>query len=116
MAARARDEAEAHFGRLSTSNDTSPVIRSGSRGSHGLSLPDSMMKEPESDSDLPPYVPSPSTIPVCNGIRDVIITGTTDARHANAWGKWSWKGRVRKWDGLIGMVRECDRVCVVFFI
>ncbi|KIK59378.1 hypothetical protein GYMLUDRAFT_678441 [Collybiopsis luxurians FD-317 M1] len=57
-------------------------------------------------SDLPPYVPSPSTIPVCNGIRDVIITGTTDARHASAWGKWAWKGRVRKWDGLIGMIRE----------
>ncbi|KIK59375.1 hypothetical protein GYMLUDRAFT_245443 [Collybiopsis luxurians FD-317 M1] len=109
-AARARDETEAQFGHLSTSSDTSPVTRSGSGGGDGSSLPDSTMEEPDSDSDsdsdLPPYVPSPSTIPVCNGIRDVIITGTTDARHANAWGKWAWKGRVRKWDGLIGMIRE----------
>ncbi|KAF5345268.1 hypothetical protein D9757_014426 [Collybiopsis confluens] len=58
------------------------------------------------DPDLPPYIPSPSTIPLCTGIRDILVTGSTDPRHANAWGNWTWKGRVRKWDGLIGLVRE----------
>jgi len=57
---------------------------------------------------LPPYVPSPQTIPSCNGIRDVLITGSTDPRHAAAWGKWVWRGRVRKWDGLVGLVRSAD--------
>ncbi|KAJ3806997.1 hypothetical protein F5876DRAFT_48969 [Lentinula aff. lateritia] len=60
----------------------------------------------EPTEDLPPYVPSAETIPPCNGIRDVLITGSTDPRHAAAWGKWVWRGRVRKWDGLVGLVRS----------
>jgi len=58
--------------------------------------------------DLPPYVPSPQTLPPCNGVRDVLLTGSTDPRHAAAWGKWGWRGRVRSWDGLVGLVRSVD--------
>lgn len=65
------------------------------------------------DSHLPPYVPSPQTIPPCDGVRDVLLTGTTDPRHAAAWGKWAWKGRVRTWDGLVGLVRSAEvEVCL----
>ncbi|KAF9063613.1 hypothetical protein BDP27DRAFT_1426701 [Rhodocollybia butyracea] len=60
----------------------------------------------DADLDLPSYDPSSSTLPPCTGIRDVIITGTTDTRHAEAWGDWTWQGRVRKWDGLVGIVRS----------
>lgn len=60
------------------------------------------------DSDLPPYVPSPQTIPPCDGVRDVLVTGTTDPRHAAAWGNWIWRGRVRTWDGLVGFVRSAE--------
>ncbi|KAJ4467823.1 hypothetical protein J3R30DRAFT_1736831 [Lentinula aciculospora] len=65
-------------------------------------------EEEEPIDDLPPYVHSAQTIPPCNGIRDVLITGSTDPRHAAAWGKWIWRGRVRKWDGLVGLVRSVD--------
>ncbi|KAJ4487154.1 hypothetical protein C8J55DRAFT_487309 [Lentinula edodes] len=58
--------------------------------------------------DLPPYVPSDKTIPPCNGVLDVLITGVTDPRHAAAWGNWAWRGRVRKWDGLVGLVASVD--------
>ncbi|KAJ3863174.1 hypothetical protein EV359DRAFT_43646 [Lentinula novae-zelandiae] len=67
---------------------------------------DEDLSEEEPTEDLPPYVPSAETIPPCNGIRDVLITGSTDPRHAAAWGKWVWRGRVRKWDGLVGLVRS----------
>ncbi|KAJ3917484.1 hypothetical protein F5877DRAFT_44599 [Lentinula edodes] len=67
---------------------------------------DEDLSEEEPAEDLPPYVPSAKTIPPCNGIRDVLITGSTDPRHAAAWGKWVWRGRVRKWDGLVGLVRS----------
>ncbi|KAH7870954.1 uncharacterized protein C8R40DRAFT_1175185 [Lentinula edodes] len=69
---------------------------------------DEDLSEEEPAEDLPPYVPSAKTIPPCNGIRDVLITGSTDPRHAAAWGKWVWRGRVRKWDGLVGLVRSVD--------
>jgi hypothetical protein len=64
--------------------------------------------EESEDIEPPPYVPSPETIPLCDGIRDVVLTGSTDPRHAAAWGKWAWKGRVRSWDGLVGLVRSAD--------
>lgn len=68
-----------------------------------------------SDSHLPPYVPSPQTIPPCDGVRDVILTGTTDPRHAAAWGNWAWRGRVRTWDGMVGLVRSAEvDVCFSF--
>jgi hypothetical protein len=59
----------------------------------------------------------------CVGIRDIIITGEvhhlylrtpiadtdpfaqTDSRHGMAWGRFTFLGRVRPWDGLIALVR-----------
>jgi len=71
--------------------------------------PNSDCEDTDSESiDLPPYVPSPQTLPLCNGVRDVLLTGSTDPRHAAAWGKWGWRGRVRSWDGLVGLVRSVD--------
>ncbi|KAJ3726400.1 hypothetical protein DFJ43DRAFT_567771 [Lentinula guzmanii] len=66
------------------------------------------LQEDETINDLPPYVPSAETLLPCNGIRDVLITGNTDPRHAAVWGNWVWKGRVRKWDGMVGLVRSAN--------
>ncbi|KAF5345266.1 hypothetical protein D9757_014429 [Collybiopsis confluens] len=89
-AVRARDEAEsqAQFGvdSFAPSEGSSSSTDSSS----------SAYANAETEVDLPAYVPSPSTIPPCNGIRDVLVTGTTDGRHAEAWRRWAWKGRVRK--------------------
>jgi hypothetical protein len=32
----------------------------------------------------------------------------TDARHAAAWSGFSYRGRIRSWDGLIGLLRIPD--------
>ncbi|KAJ3913114.1 hypothetical protein F5877DRAFT_71834 [Lentinula edodes] len=58
--------------------------------------------------DLPPYVPSAETIPPCNGIRDTLITGSTDPRHAAAWSKWVGRGQVRKWVVFVHLVKSVD--------
>ncbi|KAJ2917181.1 hypothetical protein MD484_g3245, partial [Candolleomyces efflorescens] len=45
-------------------------------------------------------------IPPCKDIaEDIILTGGMDDRHAEAWGRFVYYGRVRPWDGLIGIVR-----------
>ncbi|KAI0829030.1 hypothetical protein BC628DRAFT_1533672 [Trametes gibbosa] len=41
----------------------------------------------------------------CNGIQDIIITGEVLPRHGEAWHHYHFYGRVRKWDGLIVLVR-----------
>ncbi|KAI0295023.1 hypothetical protein BC826DRAFT_1104480 [Russula brevipes] len=41
----------------------------------------------------------------CIGIRDIILTGETDSNHGMAWGRFTFLGRVRPWDGLIALVR-----------
>ncbi|KAH9950972.1 hypothetical protein B0H21DRAFT_776357 [Amylocystis lapponica] len=41
----------------------------------------------------------------CNGIQDIIVTGETLPRHGQAWHHFRFYGRVRKWDGLIAIVR-----------
>jgi len=41
----------------------------------------------------------------CSGIRDIIFTGETDTNHGMAWGRYTFLGRVRSWDGLIALVR-----------
>ncbi|OBZ66029.1 hypothetical protein A0H81_13997 [Grifola frondosa] len=41
----------------------------------------------------------------CDGVRDVIITGETSMRHGQAWHHYRFYGRVRRWDGLIALVR-----------
>ena len=65
----------------------------------------------------------------CSGIRDIIITGEvshlflrrplagnfpfftqTDSYHGMAWGRFTFLGRVRPWDGLIALVRVPVRI------
>ncbi|CCM01456.1 uncharacterized protein FIBRA_03509 [Fibroporia radiculosa] len=41
----------------------------------------------------------------CNGVCDIIVTGETLSRHAQAWHQFRFYGRVRKWDGLVAIVR-----------
>lgn len=42
----------------------------------------------------------------CNGIREIYLVGKTEGRHRDAWGGYDFYGRVREWDGLIGVVRK----------
>ncbi|KAK0184609.1 hypothetical protein F5146DRAFT_987828 [Armillaria mellea] len=44
-------------------------------------------------------------LPPCTGVQDVIITGKTDDRHGQAWRHYTYYGRVRRWDGMIGILR-----------
>ncbi|KAK0430892.1 hypothetical protein EV421DRAFT_1721055 [Armillaria borealis] len=44
-------------------------------------------------------------LPPCTGVQDVIITGKTDDRHGQAWNHYTYYGRVRRWDGMIGILR-----------
>ncbi|KAJ7673231.1 hypothetical protein DFH06DRAFT_58980 [Mycena polygramma] len=47
---------------------------------------------------------------ICDGVQDVTFTGETDPRHGMAWHHYEYTGRVRPWDGLIGLVmRPRDR-------
>lgn len=41
----------------------------------------------------------------CTGIRDIMFTGATDPYHGMAWGRFTFLGRVRPWDGLLALVR-----------
>ncbi|KAJ6528513.1 hypothetical protein B0H19DRAFT_1274738 [Mycena capillaripes] len=55
----------------------------------------------------------------CDGVQDVIFTGETDPSHGAAWHHYEYAGRVRPWDGLIGLVmRPRDRALglATFFI
>jgi hypothetical protein len=61
----------------------------------------------ESDDEgveLPDGMRTPKNL-VCSGIQDIIFTGETDHRHSLAWNAFTFAGRVRKWDGLIAIVR-----------
>ncbi|KAF7332825.1 hypothetical protein MVEN_02387300 [Mycena venus] len=40
----------------------------------------------------------------CDGVQDVVFEGETDQRHGMAWYHYEFAGRVRPWDGLIGLV------------
>ncbi len=44
-------------------------------------------------------------LPPCTGVQDVIITGRTDGRYGQAWNHYTYYGRVRRWDGMIGILR-----------
>ncbi|KAK0452055.1 uncharacterized protein EV420DRAFT_1702421 [Desarmillaria tabescens] len=44
-------------------------------------------------------------LPPCTGVQDVIVTGSTDDRHGQAWNHYVYYGRVRRWDGMIGILR-----------
>ncbi|KAK0205487.1 hypothetical protein DFS33DRAFT_1487557 [Desarmillaria ectypa] len=54
--------------------------------------------EEEQSADMIP-------LPPCTGVQDVIVTGSTDDRHGQAWNHYTYYGRVRRWDGMIGILR-----------
>ncbi|KDQ49740.1 hypothetical protein JAAARDRAFT_615232 [Jaapia argillacea MUCL 33604] len=57
---------------------------------------------------------------VSSGITDIILTGETDKQHGNAWGHFTFVGRVRPWDGLVALLRTPVRLfyhlCRLFHI
>ncbi|KIJ62839.1 hypothetical protein HYDPIDRAFT_93726 [Hydnomerulius pinastri MD-312] len=44
-----------------------------------------------------------------SGVQDIIITGETSPKQGEAWGYYSYIGRVRQWDGLIVLLRIAVR-------
>ncbi|KAL0576855.1 hypothetical protein V5O48_005120 [Marasmius crinis-equi] len=68
---------------------------------HTSSEDDSFLEE-----ELPPH--DPHKILDCDGIQDVAITGETDDRHGQAWHHYTFHGRVRHHDGMVGILR-CPR-------
>ncbi|KAI3603067.1 hypothetical protein WG66_014973 [Moniliophthora roreri] len=71
------------------------------------SIPDSEDGYQESIEDgLPPH--DSHKVLECDGIQDVVITGETDDRHGQAWNHYTFHGRVRHHDGLVGVLR-CPR-------
>ncbi|KAJ7501764.1 hypothetical protein B0H11DRAFT_687431 [Mycena galericulata] len=40
----------------------------------------------------------------CDGVQDIVFSGGTDPNHGMAWHHYEYAGRVRPWDGLIGLV------------
>lgn len=48
---------------------------------------------------------SHNVIEPCPGVLDVLLTGSTDPRHGAAWHPYIYTGRVRLYDGLIGILR-----------
>ncbi|TEB32455.1 hypothetical protein FA13DRAFT_1731667 [Coprinellus micaceus] len=60
------------------------------------------------DLDLSDSTTLLSSIPPCTSSScpsDTIITGSMDERHSEAWGNFAYYGRVRPWDGLVGILR-----------
>jgi hypothetical protein len=45
----------------------------------------------------------------CDGVREVYVVGETDKRHQDAWGGYEYYGRVREWDGLVGVLGRPKR-------
>lgn len=81
----------------------------GSDEDEDMEYSDNDESEAESDDEAYGHTQSPSHIPVCNGVRDILFTGGTDPQHAAAWGDYTFFGRVRPSDGLIGIVRTPAR-------
>ncbi|KAJ3524706.1 hypothetical protein NMY22_g10879 [Coprinellus aureogranulatus] len=68
--------------------------------------------EDEDELDLEDSTTLGASLPACTSSSspsDVIITGSMDERHAEAWGNFAYYGRVRPWDGLIGILRVGTR-------
>jgi len=40
-----------------------------------------------------------------SGVSDILVTGMSTERHGDAWGHFTYLGRVRSWDGLISLLR-----------
>ncbi|KAJ6487202.1 hypothetical protein C8R47DRAFT_1128044 [Mycena vitilis] len=67
--------------------------------------------------DARPPAHDTTRVPPCTGIQDIIFTGATDARHGAAWNRFEFYGRVRVWDGMIGILRTSPdpRLGTLFF-
>ncbi|KAF9267563.1 hypothetical protein L218DRAFT_985042 [Marasmius fiardii PR-910] len=58
------------------------------------------------EETAPPH--DPHKVLDCDGIQDIVITGETDDRHGQAWNHFTFHGRVRHHDGMVGILR-CPR-------
>ncbi|KAF7440237.1 hypothetical protein PC9H_000581 [Pleurotus ostreatus] len=61
--------------------------------------------EDDEDGDEVIQEDDPLIAPPCHGVRDVLIHGSSDLPHALAWHPFVFRGRVRPWDGLVGILR-----------
>ncbi|KAJ7133407.1 hypothetical protein C8R44DRAFT_899892 [Mycena epipterygia] len=71
----------------------------------------------DADEEDTPPAHDPDRVPTCNGIQDIIFTGATDLRHGQAWNHFEFYGRLRAWDGMIGILRVSSdpRLGTLFF-
>ncbi|TFK42225.1 hypothetical protein BDQ12DRAFT_598949 [Crucibulum laeve] len=74
-------------------------------GEDGDDMGDDSVQEGDSDDTEQDQHPVHHPLPPCTGAADIILTGMTDHRHAMAWNPYKFYGRVREWDGLIGILR-----------
>ncbi|KAF9461899.1 hypothetical protein BDZ94DRAFT_1322969 [Collybia nuda] len=53
----------------------------------------------------------------CDGIKDIVLFGATDERHGQAFNHFTYYGRVRPWDGLVGILSKArdDSYGYLFF-
>ncbi|KAI0937449.1 hypothetical protein AcV5_005355 [Taiwanofungus camphoratus] len=58
------------------------------------------LRESDEEEEEEEYI-----VHTCNGIVDIIVTGETLPRHAQAWYDFRFYGRIRRWDGLVAIVR-----------
>ncbi|KAJ7482843.1 hypothetical protein B0H11DRAFT_2021398 [Mycena galericulata] len=103
-AQRARQAAAAHEEIFARAGLAAPAVYS-----------DDGETETETDTTPPPH--DPNRVPPCTGIQDIIFTGATDTRHGQAWNHFQFYGRLRAWDGMIGILRVSPdpRLGTLFF-
>ncbi|CAK5279105.1 unnamed protein product [Mycena citricolor] len=86
--------------------------------------PNAVHKQPPSPSHsesssqkVDPPDHDPDRVKPCTGIQDIIFTGATDMRHGEAWNPFKFHGRLRPWDGMIGILRTSPdpRMGTLFF-
>ncbi|KAJ7621964.1 hypothetical protein DFH06DRAFT_1232337 [Mycena polygramma] len=111
-AVRAREEIFARVGlaRSDLDLDLDGDIRVGA-GVHPTAGPG------DEEGSPPPSAHDPTRVSPCTGIQDIIFTGATDPRHGAAWNRFEFYGRVRVWDGMIGILRTSPdpRLGTLFF-
>ncbi|KAJ7682850.1 hypothetical protein B0H17DRAFT_1075117 [Mycena rosella] len=83
----------------------------------GVGAGDDVDADTDMEEGEPPPAHDPDRVPECTGIQDIIFTGATDTRHGQAWNHFEFYGRVRPWDGLIGILRVSPdpRMGTLFF-
>ncbi|KAL0066160.1 hypothetical protein AAF712_006785 [Marasmius tenuissimus] len=58
----------------------------------------------EEEEEADPH--DPHKILDCDGVQDITVTGETDERHGEAWNHFTFHGRVRHHDGMVGILRR----------